>query len=122
MPTNLPNFVSEKHKHSGFYEVYTTISWRNFMCLRCVHGPKCQLRLLSPAALDIIINLIQLMGKCAMFHKRDWWTERMRWHRWNTRSDVYWYSIGIQRKLRSRTMLAANKPMFDHLTQTGGDE
>lgn len=121
MPKNLPEFVSVQHKDSIFYEVFTTISWRNFMCLRCVRGPRCGMTVLSPSALDLLIDLNVQGGVCAMFYKRDWWTRRMRhYHHRNTWSELYWYATGIRRKMRSRVMLATNKPMFDHLTQKGG--
>ena len=115
-----PNFVSKKHKHNNFYEVYTTISWRNFMCLRCVHGPACGLRLLSPSCLDILIDLDQLMGRCSMYYKRYYKTERMRWHERNINHN--WYYTGILRIKRSRAMLAAKKSAFENIFLTGGDK
>lgn len=112
---NLSNWISKDNKHNNFYEVYTTLSWRNFMCLRCVHGPKCMLRFVAASALDLIIDLDQQMGVCSMFFKRSWQTDRMRYHRWNTKSEIYWYAIGILRNKRSRVMLSAKKSAFDKI-------
>ena len=96
-----------------FYTIYTTPSWRTFMCLRCVHGYSCPIRLLGCASLDILIDLDVQGGKCAMYWKRTWKTERMKfYHSFNTR-DWAWYPRSVLRKKRSRVMLAYARPMFD---------
>ena len=91
---------------SLFYTVYTTLSWRTFMCLRCVHGYKCALRVLSASSLDILIDLEVQGGICAMYWKRTWKTDRMMYyHHFNTGRDWAWYSRGILRRKLSRAML-----------------
>lgn len=105
-----------KQIRSCFYTVYTTPSWRTFMCLRCVHGYKCLLRVLSPAALDILIDLDEVGGKCAMFYKRNFLTKRMRYyHNHNTSIEWTWYKSGILRKRMQRASLAFGWSAFKWL-------
>ncbi len=72
------------------------------------------LHILSPAALDILIDLDEMGGKCAMFHKRSGKTERMKhYHCRNTGFNAAWYDTGIRRKRMSRAMLEYGRSAFE---------
>lgn len=92
-----------KHLRRAFYRC-TSPSWRTFMCLRCIHGYKCEIQKVNTSALYFLIddNVV-----CSMFHKQTWHTKRMQfYHRRNTGRDYYWRKTCILRRIRSRTMLA----------------
>ncbi len=80
------------------------------MCLRCVHGYRCRIRLLPCDSLDLLIDLDVQGGICAMFWEQDWKTYRMEhYHDFNTKSWL-WYGVGILRRKLSRVMREYAKP------------